>query len=129
MAGHEAVVVPRKQLQHSLHFGGVADPDGIELLRSVATRHRRNLDRSGRLRLVAWSRTPARQRPGGVVSGSPNGPPTGELGHLVDTTRPCPSRIGTGHQVVGTLPRLLLDEDHQRFGQNAIVLHGLGSSL
>jgi len=31
-------------------------------------------------------------------------------------------------RVVGTLARLLLDEDHQRLGQNPIVLHGLGGS-
>jgi hypothetical protein len=37
-----------------------------------------------------------------------------------------PIWIGTGTQVVGTPARLSLDEDHQRLGQNPIVLHGLG---
>jgi hypothetical protein len=34
--------------------------------------------------------------------------------------------IGTRRQVTGMLSRLFLDEDHQCFGQNPVVLHGLG---
>jgi hypothetical protein len=51
-------------------------------------------------------------------------------GSPVVTTRPlpCPSGIGTRRQVVGTPPWLFFDENHQRFGQNTIVLHGLGGS-
>jgi hypothetical protein len=40
-----------------------------------------------------------------------------------------PARIGTGSQVVGTLSRLLLDEDHHGFGKNPIVLHGIRGCL
>ena len=58
-------------------------------------------------------------------------PPTRRTGapRRYDQACPCPSGGGTRRQVLGTLSRLLLDENHQRLGQNTILLHGLGGSL
>lgn len=45
-----------------------------------------------------------------------------------DQAVPVSLGVGTGRQVDCTASRLRLDENHQRFRQNAIVLHGLGGS-
>lgn len=53
-----------------------------------------------------------------VERGASPSTPTGELGNrrCCDQALPGTSGIGTGRQVVGTLSRLFLDEDHRRFG-------------